>query len=338
MTELPPALAERLQALLSPSRWDAAIAARKSGVRRLAVRANTLVATRDHVAATLAAAGVRTRCVDWMPDALVVEHGTIDDIQAAAAAATARAAATESDAAAPSAAPAAWYVQSLASMAVAHALAPAPGSRVLDACAAPGSKTSHLAALMQNQGNLVAADASRSRIFRLHAVLEQLGAIAETKVERAERWGRRTPGAFDAVLADVPCSAEGRALAGDDAAAADWTLRKCKRLSSEQKSILHSAIDACAPGGIVVYSTCTIGPEENEEVIERALKLYAGRIALEPLPVRVPGALPGLAEWKGARLPAELADTVRIGPVPEEEHPDGPWLEGFYIARFRKLK
>ncbi|MBL9141287.1 MAG: RsmB/NOP family class I SAM-dependent RNA methyltransferase [Phycisphaerae bacterium] len=320
MTELPADLSQRSQSLLPEDRWAAAIEQRQSGIRRVALRVNTLRSTREHAAAELAAAGVATRDGAWMPDALVVERGTVAEIQACSGNAAG-----------------AWYIQSLASIAVGHALAPKPGQRVLDACAAPGSKASHLAALMQNQGNLIAADASKARIFRLHAVLEQLGAIAQTKVERAERWGRRSPSTFDAILVDVPCSAEGRALAGDDESAADWSLRKCRRLASEQKSILHSAIDACAPGGVIVYSTCTIGPEENEEVLERALRLYAGRVALEPVPVQVPGAMPGLPQWKGSAFPPELAAAVRIAPLAASQHPDGPWLEGFFIARLRKL-
>lgn len=321
MTDLPAALAERLAGLLPASRWSAACDVRASRERRIAVRANTLRGTRPQALAALAAAGVAAREVQWMPDALVVTGGTMADVQAVQAAH-----------------PGLLHVQSLSSMAVAHALSPAPGARVLDACAAPGSKTSHLAALMHNQGRLVAADASRARTYKLRDLLEQLGAQAEVVVERAERWGRRAPEAFDAVLVDAPCSAEGRALAGDAAAAADWSPRKCKRLASEQKAILHSAIEACDVGGTVVYSTCTLGLEENEEVLERALTLYAGCIELEPVPVQVPGALAGAVERGGRPLNPALTLAARLAPLAAAEHPDGPWLEGFFLARLRKTR
>lgn len=318
--ELPAELRDRLQALLPRERWRAATAARAAGVRRIALRVNTLRSTRAAVEHALTTGGLSVRAVDWLPDALVVERGTMAEIQACS-----------------QPVPGAWHVQSLSSMVVAHALSPTPGQRILDACAAPGSKASHIAALISNRGRLVAADASRARMFRLRDVLAQLGAVADTPVERAERWGRREPGAFDAVLVDAPCSAEGRALAGDDGAAMDWSLRKCRRLASEQKAILHSAIDACAPGGVVVYSTCTLGPEENEEVLERALHRYSGRLALEAIGVRIPGALGALSSWKGRAFPPELACATRIAPMEANEHPDGPWLEGFFIARMRRI-
>jgi 16S rRNA C967 or C1407 C5-methylase (RsmB/RsmF family) len=126
-------------------------------------------------------------------------------------------------------------------------------------------------------------------------------------------------------------------LAGDSAAAADWTPRKCKRLASEQKAILHSAIESCLPDGVLVYSTCTLGMEENEMVLARAVQLYEGRIALEPLPVEIPGALPAFTQWETHEFPAALAHARRIVPLPAAAHPDGPWLEGFFIARLRKL-
>jgi 16S rRNA (cytosine1407-C5)-methyltransferase len=323
VNQIPPLLLERLGAVLPPERLEATLAAsrRQEGdSRRLAIRVNTLRATREQVLASLAAAGVQARAVTWMPDALVVTSGSVEQVQSCTAHGAGE-----------------LHIQSLSSMAVAHALAPRPGARLLDACAAPGSKTSHCAALMGNVGSITAADASRSRIFRLHAVLQHLGAQAATVVERAERWGRRAPGSFDMVLVDVPCSGEGRALAGDASAAADWSIRKCKRLASEQKSILHSAIEACVSGGVIVYSTCTTAPEENEEVLARALRLYAGRLALEPLPVEVPGAMPALTEWAGKSLPTELEHARRIAPLSGSVHPDGEWLEGFFIARLRKL-
>lgn len=319
MTALPQLLLEKLASILSAESLQAAMDARTQP-RRIALRVNTLRCDTTSALAALARSGVRTRAVQWMRDALIVEQGTMDQVQSC-----------------PTLSSGACHIQSLSSIAVGHALAPAPGTRVLDACAAPGSKTTHLAALMNNQGVLTAADASRTRMFRLRAVLDKLGARADTVVERAERWGRRAPASYHAVLVDAPCSAEGRALAGDEDAAADWSPRKCKRLASEQKAILHSAIEACLPGGVLVYSTCTLGSEENEMVLARALELYAGRVALEPLPLEIPGALPGRTQWEKHSFPSELVHARRIVPLPATVHPDGPWLDGFFIARLRKL-
>lgn len=316
MPTLPAALHAHLAQLLPEERLRAGLAE----PRRPAIRVNTLRTTRAEALAALQGAGIGARPVEWLDDALAVEAGSVRAIQATAAFAAGH-----------------LHLQGLASIAVAHALEPRPGDRVLDACAAPGSKASHLAALMQNQGTLVAADASRARMFRLRGVLDHLGAVAQVQVERAERWGRRAPASFDRVLADAPCSAEGRALAGEEDAAADWSPRKCKRLASAQKAILHSAIEACAPGGTIVYSTCTMGVEENEGVLERALERYEGCVEMEEVPVHIPGAEPGFASWRGRPLQPDLAKARRVAPLPPAVHPDGPWLEGFFIARLRRL-
>lgn len=220
-----------------------------------------------------------------------------------------------------------FHIQSLSSIAASLALQPQPGESVLDLCAAPGSKTSHLAAMMQNSGHLVAVDASRPRQYRLREVLRILGATAECLCAHGERWARGHPAMFDRVLVDAPCSGEGRIHLGDSAANEDWTLGKVRRLASLQKALLHSAIDALRPGGTLVYSTCTFAPEENELVLERALDRYAGRIEIVPLPFEMPHAQPALTQWNAKQLDPSIANARRIFPP----------LEGFFIARLRKL-
>jgi len=218
------------------------------------------------------------------------------------------------------------HVQSLSSIAAALCLDPRPGHSVLDLCAAPGSKTSHIAALMQNSGTLVAVDSSRTRTFRLQELLRLLGARAHCITAHGERWAHGQREAFDRVLVDAPCSAEGRILAGDAAAAAGWSPGKVRRLASLQKSLLHAAIETLKPGGLLLYSTCTFSPEENELVVERALDRAAGTIALEPLPIAVPHARPALTELRGRRLPACLQLARRVLPPGE----------GFFLALLRK--
>ena len=220
-----------------------------------------------------------------------------------------------------------FHIQSLSSIAASFALQPLPGESVLDLCAAPGSKTSHLAAMMNNMGHLVAVDASRPRHYRLREVLRILGATAECLCAHGERWARGHPAMFDRVLVDAPCSGEGRIHLGDSAANDDWTLGKVRRLASLQKALLHSAIDALRPGGTLVYSTCTFAPEENELVLARALERYAGRIEIIPLPFDLPHAQPALTEWNKKQLDSSIANARRIFPP----------FEGFFIARLRKL-
>ena len=199
---------------------------------------------------------------------------------------------------------------------------------VLDMCAAPGSKTSHLSAMMNNEGHLVANDLSKARCHRLRSVLELLGAKAEVRVGPGERIGRREPETYDRILVDAPCSGEGMMRAGDPKTYATWRPKTPSRLSSRQKSLLHSAIDALKPGGTIVYSTCTFAPEENELVIERALKVYDGRIKLDVVEPELPGRIPTCRHFRGKTLP-ERSHLVRLAP---------PEMDGFFLARLQKIR
>lgn len=276
--------------------------------RPTGVRVNTLRAQVEDVADGLRDLGGRP--LPWCDEAWLLPPGLIRAIQQ-----------TE-----------AWqrgalHIQSPSSIAATVALDPQPGDSVLDLCAAPGSKASHIAARI-GDGHLVANDLSRSRGFKLRAVLERLGATADVWTGAGERVGHRHPEAFDRVLADVPCSGEGRFHADDPASFAGWTPGKVKRLASLQKALLHSAIDAVRPGGVVLYSTCTLSPAENEGVLARALKRYGERIELQELPVDLPGAIPALSAWRGKAWPAEIARARRLLP--------GPDGDGFFLARIRK--
>lgn len=218
------------------------------------------------------------------------------------------------------------HVQSLSSIAASLCLAPRPGESVLDLCAAPGSKTTHLASLMGNRGTLVAVDSSRQRLFRLKEVLRLLGATAHCICAHGEQWARGQREAFDRVLVDAPCSAEGRILAGDEAAAIGWSPGKVRRLAAQQKALLHAGLAALKPGGHLLYSTCTFAPEENELVVARALEHFQGRIALAPLPAPPPCAQEALTCFRGRSLPQELRHARRV--VPPQD--------GFFLALLRK--
>ena len=219
------------------------------------------------------------------------------------------------------------HIQSPSSIAASLVLDPQPGERVLDLCAAPGSKTSHLAALMDNRGELVANDSSRARVHRLRAVLELLGAKASVRIGRGERIGLREPDGYDRVLVDAPCSGEGMMRPHLPETYASWRPRTPARLASRQKSLLHSAIEATRPGGTIVYSTCTFAPEENELVVERALKVFEGRIELEPAGIDLPGRLPGPGSFGNRTIP-QRGETIRLAP---------PDMDGFFITRIRKI-
>ena len=221
-----------------------------------------------------------------------------------------------------------YYVQSPSSMLPVLALGPWPGARVLDIAAAPGSKTTQLAQMMEGRGLIVANEPDRDRQGALTNNLDRCGAlnVVLTGVDGAV-FGRETPESFHLAVVDVPCSAMGT-LHKNPQVPLWWNWEKTARLLRVQRRLILSAYDALVPGGRLVYSTCTIVPEENEGVVAWLLERRPGARVL-PLELPVPSR-PGLIAWRGREWPPELAMTRRIYPL---DFPDG---EGFYLALVEK--
>ncbi|MFP4384524.1 MAG: RsmB/NOP family class I SAM-dependent RNA methyltransferase [Spirochaetia bacterium] len=177
------------------------------------------------------------------------------------------------------------YYLDEASHTAARALLAAPGSRVLDLCAAPGGKTLVIAGMLTEEGELTVNDRSAARTARLKRVLtehlesEMLSNIRIT-CRDASRWGLYEQNAYDRVLCDVPCSSESHILSSPEHLKR-WSPRRSKRLSVEQYAILASGITAVKPGGIVLYSTCALSPLENDRVIEKAVKRWGKKIKVD---------------------------------------------------------
>ena len=214
----------------------------------LAVRANTLVLDADALAREL---NVRSRRDARIPEALVLEepldlHGS------------------------PAWQRGAMIAQSRGAMLVARALDPQPGERVLDLCAAPGGKSTHLAALMGAEGEVVAVERDPRRASALARTAERLRA-RNVRVEVGDAARARTDGPFDRVLADPPCSGLGTLQARPDLR---WRTSEeaIAQMSRQQSAILAVGAGAVRPGGVLVYSTCTISPAENERVIDAFLE------------------------------------------------------------------
>jgi 16S rRNA (cytosine1407-C5)-methyltransferase len=150
-------------------------------------------------------------------------------------------------------------------------LAPRPGERILDACAAPGSKTTQMAALMQGCGEILAVEAVKHRYYKLKSVCSLLGAAnVRPRLGDVSRLRFSPTELYDAVLVDAPCSSEGRFKSFDPDTSAYWSPRKIAQMSYKQKGILLNASRALRSGGRLLYSTCTFSPEENEEVVDRS--------------------------------------------------------------------
>jgi NOL1/NOP2/sun family putative RNA methylase len=221
------------------------------------------------------------------------------------------------------------YIQNLSSMIPALVMKPRTRDIVCDLTAAPGSKTTQLAQMMRNKGKILANDISRTRMFRLKANLKSLGVTNTdvTSIPGQALW-KKFPEQFDKTLVDVPCTMEGRFSILDPDSYKGWTPKKVKLLSKLQQFLLRSAISATKPGGLIVYSTCTLEPEENEAVIDWILKKEAGNLSVEDIKLDLPETQQGLTTWKNKSIDPQIAKTMRI--LPSET------MEGFYVAALRK--
>jgi len=273
---------------------------------------NTLKTSREFVQMELACHGIHAKPMAWHPAGLRVEGtapsiGNLWTYQAGL-----------------------YQTQEEASLIPATLLDPQPGERVLDLCAAPGGKTVQMAVMMQNTGTIIANDRSYQRIRALGHMIKRLGI---TNVATTARDGLTFPACrefFDKILVDAPCTCDG-------------TLRKQRRghvaiqpdqknslaMSRMQLALLRQAVSRVRPGGRIVYSTCTLAPEENEHVIHQLLNEYAGSISLKPI------ALPGLqysrgiTRWNGETFDDSLKHSLRLWP---HQNDSG----GFFVAVLEK--
>lgn len=167
-----------------------------------------------------------------------------------------------------------YYIQEPSAMSAAELLAPQPGETVLDLAAAPGGKTSHLAALMQGRGLLVSNEIHPERAKILAENVERMG-IAHALVTCAApgELSRRFPEAFDRIMLDAPCSGEGM-FRKDPDAIAEWSPEHVEMCAARQWDILQDAYQMLKPGGYLAYSTCTFNRQENEDTIARLLEAY----------------------------------------------------------------
>jgi 16S rRNA (cytosine1407-C5)-methyltransferase len=221
------------------------------------------------------------------------------------------------------------YIQNLSSMIPPLVLHPRTKDLVCDLTAAPGSKTTQLAMMMRNKGKIVANDISRTRLFRLRENLTSQG-ITNTDISciPGQALWKRYPAYFDKTLVDVPCTMEGRFATLDPDSYKDWSPKKVKLLSKLQQYLLRSAVTATKPGGLIVYSTCTLEPEENEAVVDWVLQRESNLVHIEEISLELPDIKQGLTKWQKKQFNPQLAKTLRI--LPSET------MEGFYIAVLRK--
>lgn len=212
-----------------------------------------------------------------------------------------------------------YYLQEPSAMTPGALLPAEPGQRVLDLCAAPGGKSTQLAARLKGQGLLVSNDVSASRARALLKNLELAGAAGIcVTAETPERLAKAFPEFFDRILVDAPCSGEGM-FRRDEAMVKDWIAKGPGYYAPIQQEILAQAVQMARPGGLILYSTCTFSPREDEGTVEEILR----RFPQMELVFLEPGLVPGAAE--SIRLPGVL----RLFPHRIEG-------EGHFLALLRK--
>ena len=308
---LPATFIERLERLLPPANLAAYHEAFVSP-SPTAFRANRLKTTPLELKAELQSQDFTPAPLVGLPDAFSVPH-----LQ--------RRALTESDAHHQGR----LYIQNSSSMVPALLLDPGPDDWVLDLTAAPGSKTTQLAAMMGNQGRISAVERSRSRFFRMRDNLATQGVTnTRTYLRDGTGVGRQLPERFDRVLLDAPCSAEGRFTAAEPDPWQRWQTKKLRRHQHQQQRLLYSAVNALKPGGVLVYSTCTFSPEENELVLDAALRRFTGHLQVEAIDLPWDNTSAGIDHWEGRDLDPQVKHSLRL-------LPDG-LAEGFFVARLRK--
>ena len=263
----------------------------------LSVRVNTLRTNRPALLEQFAAAGAEARASALVPEGILLRaHGALDEL------APLRMGLAQ--------------VQDESSMLVAHVLAPEPGMTVIDVCAAPGGKTTHIAQRMENRGRILAFDIYEEKIRRIERNAQRLGiSIIEAEVRDARTIGAAYTGQADRVLVDAPCSGLGVLRRKPDAR---WKKRAGdqKTLPPLQRAILASAAEAVKKGGILVYSTCTMEACENAAIVENFLRTHTDFVL----------------EDTGGFLPVQKTTEHMVQIMPETDGPDG-----FFIARMRRL-
>jgi NOL1/NOP2/sun family putative RNA methylase len=218
-----------------------------------------------------------------------------------------------------------YFVQSVASMWAVEVLNPGKSEVVVDMCAAPGGKTTHIAEMMRNKGALLATDISRSRMRGLRSNLSRMRVenVLAIRVDAAQL--PETGVKADKVLLDAPCTGEGL-IPLDPKRKQSRSLEDIQTMASVQRKLIVAASKLLEDGGTLVYSTCSVAPEENEEIIDYALQHCPLRVVDTGLPF----GERGLTTPFGRILDDSLVNARRFFPYKHE-------MEGFFICKLEKI-
>ncbi len=268
---------------------------------KLTIRVNTLKTTPEKLAAELKEAGWQVEPGMYLPEALAVKGG--GDITRL-----------------PQFKEGQFYIQDESSMIIAHVVDPQPGETILDVAAAPGGKTTHMAQLMHNKGQILSVDVNPNRVNLLKQNIQRMGAtIAQAVKADATKLKPVVKKPVDRILCDAPCSGLGVLARRPDAR---WTKNpeQIEELSSLQTEIITAVADFVKPGGVLVYSVCTLTRQETTLVVDRFLRIREDFYVDDVAPY----------------LPEPLRGDVRDGMI--QLLPSKHGIDGLFIARLRRME
>lgn len=304
-------LVGKFMQLFSPSECAEFIQANEAA-RPLTIRVNTLKARRGDLTKALASRGVNLEPIPWSKVAVQVFESSVPI------------------GATPEYLAGHYMLQSASSMTSVVALDPQPDERILDMCAAPGGKTTYIAQCMKNTGTLVANDVHPDRLKSLSANLHRLG-VRNAIVTNYD--GKEFPtvmAGFDRVLLDAPCTGTG-VIARDASVKVSKSAEDIIKLGQTQRRLILAAIDSIDPnsptGGILVYATCSITVEENEAIVDYALKKRYVKVVDSGMEF----GKPGIVAWKHHRF----NDQVKLA---RRYYPHVYNMDGFFICKLKKLQ
>lgn len=308
-TFLPPQFLDKMKELLPENEVEPFIASMNKRLRKC-LRLNTLKENYESITKKLADYGFNLEAMPWYKYGFFVNNeekvklgNTLEHFLGA------------------------YYVQEASSMLPVIALDPEEKDAILDIAAAPGSKTTQISMHMNNTGIIVANEPQLSRISPLQENLERSGAINHVITRNDGRVFEKMPNCFDKVLVDAPCSVEGT-FRKDIKARFIWAQNKVNTLSKLQYELLKTAIIAAKKDATIIYSTCTLSPEENEMVVNNILK--EGNVEIQKVSLNGLNYSNGIVDYRDYEINKELKKTVRIWPHKTD-------MEGFYLCKLKKI-
>lgn len=280
--------------------------------RQLSLRINPLKTDRQTVIDILHKAKIDFSLVPWYNDGLILGNASVEQIADLGLIETGKV-----------------YIQNLSSMLVPCLLAPGAKDKIMDMCAAPGSKATQMAAMMDNRGQIICLESVKKRFYKCQSIAAMLGVKNMQYILKDARKFCPSNEYYDKILVDAPCSSEGRFRCDRPKSYQYWSLRKIKEMSRKQKGLILSAGRLLKPNGILVYSTCTFSPEENEGVIDWFLKKTekAFQVVREKIPSIT--TYPPVLEWNGKVFQEQISQCLRI--LPDQR------MEGFFIAKLKRI-